>query len=92
MQNRMKTKRPYTRTEMLAYWNVCASIVDDAVDALNLNDPKSGFSWIKVPKMESQIINIRHIQYHEAQLADRLRVATGVGVDWAEARRRRKAR
>jgi hypothetical protein len=67
-------------------------MVDDAVDALDLDDPQSGFSWYKVPKMEHQIINIRHIQYHQAQLADRLRVATGTGIGWADARRGAKER
>ena len=87
-----KTWRPYTKAEVLAYWSICKSMVDDAVDALDLNDPQSGFSWYKVPKVEHQIVNIRHIQYHQAQLADRLRAATGAGVNWADARRRTKAR
>lgn len=87
-----KIGRPYTKAEALAYWNICKSMVDDAVDALDLNDPQSGFSWYKGPKMEHQIVNIRHIQYHQAQLADRLRLATGAGVNWADARRRAKAR
>jgi len=92
MDRPLKTGRPYTKAEVLAYWSICGSLVDDAVDALDLNDPRSGFSWYKVPKMEHQIVNIRHIQYHQAQLADRLRVATGTGVNWADARRRAHAR
>ena len=72
--------------------SICASLVDDAVDALDLNNPRSGFSWYKIPKMEHQIVNIRHIQYHEAQLADRLRVAIGAGVGWADARRSARVR
>ena len=92
MEKPLKTWRPYTKEEVLAYWRICESMVDDAVDSLDLNAPRSGFSWYKIPKMEHQIVNIRHIQYHEAQLADRLRVATGAGVDWADARRRTKAR
>ncbi len=92
MNTPLKTRRPYTQAEVLAYWSICRSMVDDAVDALDLNDPQSGFSWYKVPRMEHQIINIRHIQYHQAQLADRLRVATGAGVGWADARRRTHAR
>ncbi len=92
MNKPLKTRRPYTKAEVLAYWSICKSMVDDAVDALDLNDPQSGFSWYKVPKMEHQIINIRHIQYHQAQLADRLRVATGAGANWADARRSAKAR
>jgi hypothetical protein len=89
MERWRKTWRAYTKAEVLAYWRICASMVDDAVDALDLTAPQSGFSWYKIPKMEHQIVNIRHIQYHEAQLADRLRVATGAGVGWADARRKR---
>ena len=87
MDSSRKTLRPYTKAELLAYWSVCETMVDDAVDALDLNSPRSGFSWYKLPKVEHQIISIRHIQYHQAQLADRLRAATGAGVDWASARR-----
>jgi len=86
------TWRPYTKAEVLAYWKVCDSMVDDAVDALDLNARHSGFSWYRVPKLEHQIINIRHIQYHEAQLGDRLRSATGAGIGWADARRSPKTR
>ena len=92
MRTPLKTKRLYAKAEVLAYWSICESMVDDAVDALDLNDPQSGFSWYKVPKMEHQIINIRHVQYHQAQLADRLRVSTGAGANWADARRRARAR
>lgn len=81
-------RQPYTKSEVLAYWRICDSLVDDAVNALDLTSPESGFSWYRIPKMEHQIVNIRHIQYHEAQLADRLRAATGAGVGWADARRR----
>ena len=87
-----QTGRPYPKVEVLAYWGICESMVDDAVDALDLSNPQSGFSWYKVSKAEHQIINIRHIQYHEAQLADRLRAATGAGVNWADARRSAPAR
>jgi len=74
--------KPYTKAEVLAYWDFCDRMVDDAVDALDLNSPESGFSWYKVSKVEHQIINIRHIQHGAAQLADRLRSAAGVGIDW----------
>jgi DinB superfamily len=73
---------PYSRSQVLAYWKICDEMVDDAVDALDLNDPSSGFSWYKVSKLEHQLINIRHIQHHSGQLADRLRAAANVGVKW----------
>ncbi len=92
MERWRKTWRVYTKAEVLAYWRICVAMVDDAIDALDLNAPQSGFSWYKIPKMEHQIVNIRHIQYHEAQLGDRLRMATGAGVGWADARRSANAR
>ena len=87
-----KAGHPYTQAEVLAYWTTCESMVDGAVDALDLRDPKSGFSSYQVSKLEHQIINIRHIQYHEAQLADRLRAATGAGVNWESMRKARARR
>jgi hypothetical protein len=78
---------PYSRTDVLSYWKFCDDLVDVAVDALNLADPSSGFSWYQVSKFEHQIINIRHIQHHTAQLADRLRSAADVGIKWVGARR-----
>jgi hypothetical protein len=73
---------PYTRADVLAYWKFCDELVDGAVEGLNLHDPSSGFSWYKVSKFEHQIISIRHIQHHTAQLADRLRSAADVGIKW----------
>jgi hypothetical protein len=77
---------PYTKGEVLAYWGVCEQMVDDAVDALDVFSPESGFSWYKVSKLEHQIVNIRHIQHGAAQIADRLRSEAGIGIDWVGAR------
>jgi hypothetical protein len=70
---------PYTKAEVLVYWSFCETMVDDAVDALDLHSQESGFSWYRVSKLEHQIINVRHLQHHTAQLADRLRSAAGLG-------------
>ena len=79
---------PYAKADVLTYWSICDRMVDDAIDALDLHSRDSGFSWYKVPKLEHQIVNIRHIQHGAAQLADRVRSAAGVGVDWVQARPR----
>jgi hypothetical protein len=73
---------PYSQQEVLAYWSVCARMVDPAVEALDLQSGDSGFSWYRVSKLEHQIVNIRHIQHHAAQLADRLRSSADVGIRW----------
>lgn len=78
--------RPYSKSQVLMYWTFCDRIVDPAVDALDLLSESSGFNWYPVPKLEHQIINIRHIQHHTAQLADRIRGSTGRGLRWVGAR------
>ena len=79
---------PYSRAEVLAYWEVCDRFVDEAVDALDLHSPESGFSWYPVSKLEHQMVGIRHIAHHTAQLADRVRASADVGVRWIGARKR----
>jgi len=77
---------PYTKSEVLAYWEVCDRMVDAAVDALDLHSPESGFPWYRVSKLEHQLVNLRHIAHHTAQLADRLRATEGIGLRWVGAR------
>jgi hypothetical protein len=57
-------------------------MIDSAVDRLDLNEPESGFSWYKMSKLEHQFVNLRHIQHHTGQLAERIRQATGGAVGW----------
>ena len=79
---------PYTKSEILTYWSICDQMIDDCVDALDLNSPECGFFWYKISKVEHQIVNIRHIQHHTAQLGDRLRKVADIGISWVGARRR----
>ena len=76
---------PYTREQVLAYWSVCDRMVDQAIDTLDLDNPDCGFYWYSVSKLEHQIVAIRHIQHHAAQLADRLRAAEDIGIRWVGA-------
>jgi hypothetical protein len=79
---------PYTRTQALAYWDICDQMVDGAVDALDLQSPQSGFPWYRISKLEHQLVNLRHLQHHAAQLADRLRAERDIGIQWVGARPR----
>ena len=56
------------------------------MDALDLDSTESGFSWYRMSKLEHQLVNIRHIQHHGAQLADRLRSAADIGIRWVGGR------
>src|SRR5580692_1112825 len=59
---------PYTQAQVLDYWEFCDRMIDDAVDALDLDSTESGFSWYRISKLEHQFVNIRHIQHHAGQL------------------------
>jgi DinB superfamily len=73
---------PYTRDELLEYWRVCDDMIDRGVDMLDLSALQCGFPWYNMPKLEHQILNIRHTQHHAAALATRLRRSAGIGVEW----------
>jgi hypothetical protein len=73
---------PYTKAQVLEYWKFCDQMVDDAVDKLDLENPQSGFPWYRMSKLEHQLVNVRHLQHHTAQLMDRLRSAVNIGIKW----------
>lgn len=75
----------YTRDDILEYCRCCDGMIDAGVDALDLEAPESGFPWYPMPKLEHQLVNIRHIQHHAAALATRLRRDAGIGVEWVGA-------
>lgn len=77
---------PYSREQVLRYWAVVDGMVDGGVDALDLAQPTSGFSWYRMSKLEHQFVNLRHTQHHAAQLADRLRAAADLGTRWVGAK------
>jgi DinB family protein len=74
--------QPYTKAQALEYWAICDRLVDEALDTLDLARSDSGFPNYPVSKLEHQLVNIRHIQHHAAQLADRLRDAADIGIRW----------
>lgn len=76
------TGDPYTKAQVLEYWSVVDQMVDRAVDSLDLENPESGFWWYTMSKLEHQLVNLRHVQHHGAQLADRLRSAADIGIKW----------
>ena len=73
---------PFTREELLDYWRICDDMIDRGVDTLDLSAPQCGFPWYNMPKLDHQILNIRHIQHHAAALATRLRRTAGISIDW----------
>jgi hypothetical protein len=83
-----KTGKPYTKEEILEYWAICDGMVDEMLERTDLSSPESGFFWYKLSKLEHQMINLRHVQHHLAQLSDRLRGQANIGIKWVGAKRR----
>jgi len=83
-----RTGRPLTKAEILEYWSLCDRLVDGVVDDMDLLAPESGF-WYRMPKLEHQLVNLRHIQHHTAQIGLRLREATKgeLSIDWVGRRK-----
>ena len=77
-----KPCEPFTRQDLLEYCDECNGMIDAGVDALDLEAPQCGFPWYKMPPLEHQIVNIRHIQHHAAALSSRLRRSAGIGIAW----------
>jgi hypothetical protein len=73
---------PFSQQRLLEYADYIDTLIDDAIDRSDLDSSDSGFGWYSISKLEHQIMNIRHIQHHMAQLADRLRQHDNIAIDW----------
>lgn len=80
--NPPESDEPYTRESLLAYWQTCDAMVDGRVDAMDLDAAGSGFPWYPMPKLEHQLVNLRHIQHHAAALSSRLRREAAIEIRW----------
>jgi hypothetical protein len=74
-------REPYSKKEILEYFEICQEQVDEQVVSLNL-DAESGFYWLPFSKMELQFYNIRHLQHHTGELCERLGNRGDIEVDW----------
>lgn len=73
---------PYSQVDILDYIDRVEAEVDAAVDLLDSDSPDSGFPWYPgMPKLDHQILNIRHLQGHVGQLSELL-MANGIDTDW----------
>jgi len=71
----------YSREDVLAYCDHVDGLVAKLVASTPFDAP-SGFHWLPFTKGEAHLYNLRHIQHHAGQLADRLRRDAGLGTKW----------
>lgn len=83
-----QTGEPYTREKTLEYLAFCDEMVEEVLDAVDLESDESGFSWYRVSKLEHEIVAVRHLQHHVAQLGQRLRTEQEDTIKWVGARHR----
>jgi catechol 2,3-dioxygenase-like lactoylglutathione lyase family enzyme len=72
---------PYSKSQVLAFWQVCSDFVDASLPGMALSGP-SGFDWLPFDKLGLQVYNLRHFQQHVGELMERLGSRAGISVDW----------
>lgn len=72
---------PYSVAETLEYLDYVDSKIDEWVNELDLSRMETGFDWYPIPKLDHQLMNVRHLQGHVGQISELL-MAHGVDVDW----------
>jgi hypothetical protein len=76
---------PYTKEELLQYIDWVDTNVDAWVEAIDLDSTDPGFNWYKIPKLDHQMLNIRHLGLHTGQLEE-LDFAQGIDLGWVSKR------
>ena len=72
----------YTKAELLEYLGEVLASIDATIDSLDLATPDSGFHWYRIPKLDHEMLSIRHIMAHAGQMDAILRTQGLAGVDW----------
>jgi hypothetical protein len=70
----------YTQIEVLEYLDLILDQLDELLERNDLEAP-SGFHWLDMNKTELLLYNLRHLQQHTGELAERLG-SLGLEIDW----------
>lgn len=71
----------YSQADLLEYVDYISANIGGWVEVLDLESEQSGFPWYKIPKLDHQLVNLRHLGIHLGQLQERL-FAVGIDTDW----------
>lgn len=75
----------YSQEDVMGYIDAIVLAMPSLVDAMDLDAQDSGFSYYPgMPKLEHQLVNVRHLQGHVGQLSELL-MQRGVYTDWISA-------
>lgn len=77
----VKVEGVHTKNELLSYIDNLENILESSIEKIPLEN-NSGFEWYPYLRLELHINNIRHIQYHTAQIIERLKSKSIKGFLW----------
>jgi hypothetical protein len=72
---------PYSQADLIDYLDLVDSDLDRLVNQIDFESLNSGFDWYKIPKLDHQLVTLRHLGIHIGQLQE-LIYARGIELDW----------
>lgn len=72
---------PLTKDDIFDYLQHIRSHLDAWLEAVEIEREDSGFYWYEIPKLDHQILNIKHLENHNGEMTDRL-LEAGIDIDW----------
>ncbi|AIE86839.1 hypothetical protein [Fimbriimonas ginsengisoli] len=80
-ENRPRKTEPYTKEELLAYVDHIIGVTEETLAKVDLGSQDSGFPWYPIPKIDHEMLSVRHLQGHVGQLSELL-MMRGIDIDW----------
>ncbi len=71
----------YTQADLMEYCDYILENIGSWVEALDLESQESGFPWYPIPKIDHQLVNLRHLGIHLGHLQELL-YAQHIDTDW----------
>ncbi len=71
----------YSKAELIEYLQLVKENLDEWIDALDLEAPDCGIPWYDMPKLDHQLLTLRHLGIHLGQIQE-LVFAAGGDLNW----------
>jgi len=79
------TETAYEPSDLLEYCGWIEERLGGWLDEVDFAAETSGFDWYKIPKLDHQILSVRHLATHVGQLQERL-FTLGIDLAWVSRR------
>jgi len=75
----------FRQADLLEYLSFIETHLGGWLDEVDFSSSESGFYWYKIPKLDHEILSVRHLGVHVGQLQERL-YERGIDLDWVSRR------